>query len=673
MNERNIRKYIFLGVRHDIWICLLLVVATFIVYWQVRNFEFVNFDDSYYILENNYVKDGITVKGIVWAFSHKVIDYWRPISWLSHMLDCHLYGLNPGMHHASNLIIHIVSGILLFHVLKLMTGTLWRSAFVAALFLLHPLNVESVAWVAERKNVLSTLFWMITMLVYVGYVRRPGIGKYLLLLLVFSIGLMTKPTLITLPFVLLLLDYWPLCRFEVGQAGCGDNNEATALAGSSSIRALFFRLCLEKVPMIVLSAVSVSLTILSVPDVIALEIVPMKMRVANALVSYLKYIGAMFWPHRLAFYYPPPEAIPLWQATGAGFFLICISLLVLRVVRTRPYVVGWLWYIGTLLPAIGLLQSGLWPAIADRFVYVPLIGLFIMISWGVADLSVWWRHRKVVLAAVAAVVLLALMAKTWTQTAYWTNSSMLFNQALKVTRNNSIAHNELAKTLAKQNRLDEAIDHYLEALRINPIFDDACYNLGIAFTRKGNDVDAISYYKKGLQIKPDNAKAHNNLGSLYIRMGNIKDAVYHYHEALRIDPSHAGSYYNLGKIYNNQGKITDAILNYRNALHLKPNMTQALYNLSWIFATHENDKIRNGEEAVKLAEKLCKITQYKQSLALDALAAAYAETGRFDAAVSTAQKGHKLALLYGPKELVLGLKKRLRLYKVGRPYRQTQP
>jgi tetratricopeptide (TPR) repeat protein len=231
----------------------------------------------------------------------------------------------------------------------------------------------------------------------------------------------------------------------------------------------------------------------------------------------------------------------------------------------------------------------------------------------------------------------------------------------------------LAKSLAKQDRLDEAIDHYLEALRINPIFDDACYNLGIAFSRMGNDGDAISYYKKGLQIKPDNAKAHNNLGSLYIRMGNIKDAVYHYHEALRIDPFHAGSYYNLGKIFNNQGKITDAILNYRNALHLKPNMTQALYNLSWIFATHENDKIRNGEEAVKLAEKLCKITQYKQSLALDALAAAYAETGRFDAAVSTAQKGHKLALLYGPKELVLGLKKRLRLYKVGRPYRQTQP
>jgi tetratricopeptide (TPR) repeat protein len=336
-------------------------------------------------------------------------------------------------------------------------------------------------------------------------------------------------------------------------------------------------------------------------------------------------------------------------------------------------VVGWLWYIGTLLPAIGLLQSGLWPAIADRFVYVPLIGLFIMISWGVADLSVWWRHRKTVLAAAATVVLLALMAKTGTQTAYWANGSMLFTQALKVTQNNSIAHNELAKTLAKQDRLDEAIDHYLEALRINPIFGDACYNLGIAFTRMGNDGDAIRYYKKGLQIKPDNAKAHNNLGSLYIRMGNIRDAVYHYHEALRVDPLHAGSYYNLGKIFNNQGKTTDAILHYRNALHLKPNMTQSLYNLSWIFATHENDKIRNGEEAVKLAEKLCKITQYNQPLALDALAAAYAEAGKFDAAVLTAQKALKLALVYGPEELALGLKKRLQLYQVGRPYHQTQP
>jgi tetratricopeptide (TPR) repeat protein len=598
--------------------------------------------------------------------------------------------------------------MLLFLVFKRMTGKLWRSAFVAVLFALHPLNVESVAWLAERKNVLSTFFWLLTMLSYIYYSKRPNFNRYLLILFVFVLGLMSKPMLVTLPFVLLMLDYWPLCRFKLVQSGDG-NQETRKSIKSSFQQPLVLRLVLEKIPLLSLSALCIYLSSLSVQRlgiVISTATVPMKHRIANALVSYVCYIKKMMWPNNLAAYYPYPQTLPLWQVAGAGLLLVCISFLVFRAVRSKPYlVVGWLWYIGTLVPAIGLVQAGLWPAMADRFAYVPLIGLFIVIAWGVPDLVVRWHYREIKLATIAVALLAILMATTYLQVGYWRNSITLFKHALDVTYNNHIAHHKLGEALAVQGKtaaaarhytealrikpdffathlnlgiilrdegkLNEAIDHFSRALHLKPDRAEAYFELGITLEKQGSFEAAIRHYLEVLQIKPDYAKAQNNLGVILSRQKKDKKAIFHFYEAIRIDPDYAEAYYNLGIVYAKQRNIEIAILHYKKALYLNPNMAQALYNLSWILASCEDERFRNGEEAVKLAEKLCKLALYNQPLALDALAAAYAETGRFDEAVTAAKKALGLAFEQGPNELVLALKKRLQLYQAGRPYRQT--
>ena len=705
MNAENTRKDAFFNVRHDILIFLLLVIATLIAYWQVMSHGFVSFDDPSYILNNRHVKDGLTLKGIRWAFSFTGISYWHPLTWLSHMLDCQLYGLTPGMHHSTNLILHIVNGLLLFQVLKLVTGALWRSAFVAALFLLHPLNVESVAWVAERKNVLSTFFWMTTMWAYVGYTHRPGCFRYLLVLLLFVLGLMAKPMLITLPFVLLLLDYWPLCRFKLPQIRRECNAQTGAFENSGFQGTTLLRLIGEKLPMIVFLPVSLYLSLASVTYVISMGLVPMKLRIANALISYPTYILKMIWPLHLSVFYPYPKAIPWWQAAGAGLLLICIFVPAFLAVRTRPYfTVGWLWYMGTLLPAIGLTQTGLWPAMADRFAYVPVIGLFFIISWGVNEILAGEGNKSLFLAIFAVTILSALTVCTRFQVSHWRNSIALFEHAVEVTGNNYVAYEKLGEAMDEQHMVAEAIRHYNKSLQINPDFWPTHLNIGVALRKEGklhealehlyrvlslkpdsveahielgitleaqgSLTQAVTHYFEALRIKPDFLKAHISLGNCMARQGNVKDAVYHYHEALRIDPAYAGAYINLGKIYKGQNNIKDAILYYRKALQYSPNMVQALYNLSLIYAGHEDEEFRNGRKAVELAEELCKITGYDQPFALDALAMAYAETGQFKKAVLTAQKALDLALSHSPEELVAGIEKRLQLFRRGHPYRQ---
>lgn len=658
--------------RSEFLISLFLIVIILAAYWQLPTHDFLVFDDNKYITNNSHVHDGITWKNLAWAFSSTDFGYWHPLTWLSHMLAFQLFGLKFGMHHLTNLFLHIANTLLLFFVLKRMTGALWQSAFVAAMFALHPLNVESVAWASERKNVLSAFFWMLTMWAYVCYAERPTFLRYLLIFLVFALGLMAKPVLITLPFVLLLLDYWPLRRFNSAGSGRGDTHTSK---NSGFQRSLALRLVLEKIPFLSLSAVCIYLSSLSIQRfgiAVSTAWVPMKLRIANALVSYVSYIKKMVWPHNLAVFYPYPQTLPLWQTVGAGFLLLCISFLVLRAARSKPYLaVGWLWYMGTLVPAIGLFQAGLWPAIADRFVYVPLIGLFMVIAWGVPDFVVRWRHRKAGLAVIAALLFPILMTMTCLQLRHWQNGVTLFTHNLNVTHNNSLAHNELGNALKQQGKFEKAMFHYSKALQINPNYAEAHNNLGYTLTRQKNYQDAIYHYNEALRIKPTYAEAHNNLGTALLDQGNDKEAICHYNEALRSNPNYVGAYYNLGKIYLNQGKIEKAILLYRKALDLNPEMTQVLYNLSWILASHEDKRYRNGEEAVKLAEMLCKITRYKQPLALDALAGAYAETGRFDTAVLTAEKALRLTLLYGQQELSLIVKKRLQLYQAKLPYRQS--
>ncbi|MBW1899763.1 MAG: tetratricopeptide repeat protein [Deltaproteobacteria bacterium] len=548
-----------------------------------------------------------------------------------------------------------------------MTRDLWQSGFVAALFALHPLHVESVAWVAERKDVLSTFFWMLTLWSYVRYVERSDFIRYLPVLFFFILGLMAKPMLVTLPFVLLLLDYWPLKRFRLGSL----NDSQVCRSGS-----FYFGMVWEKMPLFFLAAGSSVITYMvqkSGGAVSTLAVIPFHVRIGNAIVSYVSYIGKMIWPHNLSVLYPYPKSIIYWQVVSAGLLLAAITVVVFRMVKTKPYfAVGWFWFLGTLVPVIGLLQVGL-QAMADRYTYVPLIGLFIIVAWGVPDILGKWRYKKKMLAVSSIFVLLVFMICTGFQVRKWRNSMTLFQNAVDVTKNNYVAYEKLGEALAEQGKMDSAIEHYSEALRIRPDFVSTHISMGVALREQGNYDAAIRHFHNALRIDPDNAIALNQLGVVLARKGNAKEAASQFSEAIRIDPDYAGAYYNLGKIFANQGKIEYAILYYRKTLRINPNMTQALYNLSWILATHRDAEYRNGKDALKLAQSLCKITQYKQPLALDSLAAAYAEVGSFGDAISTAKKAFKLALELGPEKLVKGLKKRLQLYKKRRPYRQIRP
>lgn len=708
MTIKKTQKNTYFNVRTGFLICLFLVISILIVYWQVRNHTLVNFDDGSYIPNNPHIRSGLNYKGIAWAFSFPGYDYWHPMTWLSHMLDCHLYGLKFGMHHQVSLILHILNSILLFLVFKKMTGAIWKSAFVAAMFALHPMNVESVAWLAERKNVLSTFFWLLTMLTYIFYAKRPGVLRYLPILFVYSLGLMSKPMLATLPFVLILLDYWPLCRINLDHSS--SNNQKTPKSDNTKFqKSRTLHLALEKIPLLILSAAAIFLSSLAVQrlgTVISTASVPVNLRIKNALVSYISYIIKMILPYKLAVYYPYPQSIPLWQVASAGLSLICISFLVLRAVRSRPYLaVGWLWYIGTLVPVIGLVQAGLWPAIADRFTYVPFIGLFFVVAWGVPDLVVHWKYKEIKLAAIAAALFVILAATTYLQVGYWKNSITLFEHAIDATYNNHIAQHKLGEALKLQSKTVAAVKHYSEALRIKPDFFPSYLNvgiilrdegklnvamdyfskalslkphraephfeLGITLEKQGDFDAAIRHYREALRIKPDYAKAHNNLGAILARLKKDKEAVFHLSEAIRIDSNYVEPHYNLGIIYANKRDFERAIHHYKKALYLNPNMAQALYNLSWILASCEDEKFRNGAEAVELAERLCKIAKNNQPLALNALAAAYAETGKFDEAVTVARKALELASKQGSKKLVLGLNKRLELYKKGQPCRQN--
>lgn len=579
-------------VNKVIVVCLLLLVITVAAYGQVVKHDFVSLDDDIYVTDNYHVRAGLTSAGIVWAFSFTDSPYWHPLTWLSHMLDCQLYGVNPTMHHLTNVVLHLANSLLLFLVLYQMTGALWRSCFVAALFALHPLNVESVAWVTERKNLLSTFFWMLTMVFYVRYSKKPSLARYVLVVSVFALGLMAKPMLVTLPFTLLLLDYWPLGRFPVHQVDSDTRTEVAHATMPVFQRKTYVSLVLEKVPLLILSVLSSSLTSLSVQRsgiLISTTLVPMKLRIANGIVSYARYIGKLIWPQDLAVFYPYPSTVPLWQSVGSGLLLAGISFFVIRAWRKLPYLcIGWLWYLGTLIPAIGLVQAGQWPAMADRFTYVPAIGLFVMLAWFIPHLLTKWRYRKTGLALAAGALLGALLLLTWTQLQRWSNTITLFEHTLKVTENNYLAHNNLGNALARQGKLEQARDHYAKALRINPTFPRAHNNLANALARQGKSEEAIVHYTKALEIKPTFPKAHNNLGNVLARQGKNQEAIAHYTKALQLKPDFAGAHNNLGNVLQGQGKIKEAVFHFSRALELSPDFVEAHFNLGNALARQGN-------------------------------------------------------------------------------------
>jgi tetratricopeptide (TPR) repeat protein len=593
-------------MHRELLVSLFLGLVTLVIYLQVGNHEFVNLDDDKYIVENSHVQQGLTSESVIWAFTTTHMANWHPLTWLSHMLDFQLYGLNPKGHHLTNVFFHLANTVLLFLVLKWMTGGLWRSAFVAALFALHPLHVESVAWVAERKDVLSTLFWILTLWAYLHYVKGPGIRRYLLTLVPFALGLLAKPMLVTLPFVLLLLDYWPLERIQLGQVGISRTAPGPPALIAQTPRKQAFRLLVEKTPFFALAAISGIVTFVvqrTGGAVGALEVYPVRIRVANVVVSYVRYMGKMIWPQNLAVFYPHPgQSLPMWQAAAAGLLLLLISTVVIRAGRRYPYLpVGWFWYLGTLVPVIGLVQVGA-QAMADRYTYVPLIGLFIMVAWGVSDLLGSWRHGKPALALAATSVLFALMMSTFLQVKHWENSLTLFEHALRVTTNNSQIHNNLGNVLTQKGMLQEAIPHYTKALEINPNYADAHTNLGIALANQGRLEEATKHYYAALRLKPKSPELHNNLGVALYSQGDVLGAIDHYMTAVQLDPDYAEAHNNLGNALAQQGRLAEATAQYAKALTIRADYPEAHNNLGVALARQGklNEAIVHFSEAVSL-------------------------------------------------------------------------
>jgi Tfp pilus assembly protein PilF len=549
-------------------VCGFLLLAVALVFGQTVWHEFVNYDDDQYVYENPQVAGGLIAPGIAWAFNASHFGNWHPLTWLSHMLDCQIYGLHPGGHHLTSVLLHAAVAILLFLVLWRMTGFLWRSAFVAAVFAVHPLRAESVAWVAERKDVLSGLFFMLTLWAYVGYARRPfSLARYLTVAVLFALGLMAKPMLVTLPFVLLLLDYWPLGRLRLpSEAG------ASSFAGR--------RVIVEKLPLLALAAASCVATFIAQGNaVVPVEAIPISSRIANALVSYTAYIGDLFYPVGLAVFYPHPgSGLPIWKVAASTLVLTGISAAAVIWRRRFPYLlVGWFWYVGMMVPVIGLVQVGS-HAMADRYTYLPQIGLCMAVAWGVEQLTASWRHRRWVCGVASVLAVLVLTGLAWQQASYWRNSETLWTRTLACTAQNDVAHNNLGNTLADRGQADAAISHYRKALEIKPYDAVSHYNLGTVLKGTGQVDAAIAHFRKALEIKPDYAEAHNNLGNVLRGRGQIDEAIAHYQKALEIKPDDAEAHNNLGVALAGRGQFDAAIAHFQKVLEIKPDFAEGYNN-----------------------------------------------------------------------------------------------
>lgn len=595
-----------------------LILVTSFVFWDVRTHKFLNYDDPLFVTENSHVQQGLTPEGIVWAFTNMEAKNWHPLTWLTHMLDCEIYGLNAGGHHVTNLVFHLANTAMLFLVFLRMTGAFWRSAFVAALFAIHPLHVESVAWIAERRDVLSGFFWILTIAAYAHYTRRPSIWTYLLVLLLFSFGLMAKPMVVTLPLVLLLLDYWPLGRFRVGPV----NQDFTLAQGASQAllrqgRARALQLISEKIPMFAISALASIVAFVAqhrAGAVMDLHVLTVEARIANAIFSYMAYMRKMIWPDRLAVFYPHPGIhLNMWLAAGAALGLLCISALAVRAARTKPYIaVGWAWYVVTLLPVIGLVQIGS-QSMADRYSYLPLIGLFIIGAWGMGDLAATTFSRRMVSAFFGAILVIAFAISSWFQVNHWRNNISLFEHTLSVTEDNWSAHNNLGMALAEQGRYGQALVHFTEAHQLGPAdptfrknmaialaalgrLDEAAirwsddsqkesdllvtYNeLGTALTQLGRYEAAITCYTRALQISSDCPVCHRNMGVALAEVGRVDEALANYSKALRADPNDPMTHNNAGVIFAKQGRRQEAIFHFSEAVRLDPEYVMAHRNL----------------------------------------------------------------------------------------------
>ncbi len=481
-----------------------LTIAVFAVYWQVNQFDFIAYDDPVYVSQNTHLPSGFTMDGLRWAFSTKYFGLWNPLVWLSLMLDYRLFGLNAGGYHLTNLLFHILSTLLLFRLFNRMTGEIWKSAFVAAFFALHPLHVESVAWIAERKDVLSAFFWILTLCFYVDYTKKPAVARYLTVLLCFVCALMSKPMVVTLPAIMILLDYWPLNRFE-----------------SHKDKRILWQLK-EKSPLFLLSAMVIIITLYhSHPSSFQyISSFPLNFRIANAPVSFVFYLCETFWPLNLAVFYPFPDQLQLWQILISVFFILMVSTFVIIMMKPLPYLfTGWLWYLITLFPVIGIIQIG--PHLtADRYTYLPLIGIAAVLAWGFPFLFTSKIMHKVIIFPSGVTILLILTILMWRQCGYWKNNTSLFNHTLQVTTNNFMAHNNYGVILFNEGKTGEAIDHYSEVILTKPDFSLPYYNRGIAYSKLGQYKLAIHDFNHAIDLKHDDADAYDNRANAYFNLGN---------------------------------------------------------------------------------------------------------------------------------------------------------
>jgi tetratricopeptide (TPR) repeat protein len=598
-----------------VWVCVFLALGVFLVFGQTARFEFIDYDDNSNVYENQWVEKGLSWKGAAWALSHAQVSSWVPLTTLSHMLDCQVFGLRAGGHHLVNVLWQAANAILLFLALRQMTGNFWRSAFVAAVFALHPLRVESVAWVSERKDVLSAFFFFLTIGAYVRHARQPSRLGGLLVFLLFALGLLAKSMVATLPFVLLLLDYWPLERLREPRQ--------------------FFPRVKEKLPLLALSLAS-CVAAASMPGLIISpgQRLPFFDRVSNAVVSYAVYLGQLVYPTRLAIPYPfPPNGQPAWKLGLALVLLAGISAGTFFCRKKRPYLlIGWLWYLGMLVPVIGFVQISPDAAHADRYTYLSEIGVVLAVTWAVAEWSAGWRHRRPLLAMAMMASLGALAVCCFVQTSYWKNNDSLWTHTLACTSGNYPAHHNLAYALAKQGKLDEAVAQYREALEIQPRYAETRYNLGIALSRQGKLDEAIAQYRAALEIAPAKTEARNNLGNALARQGSYPAAIVEYQKVLELDPDFADARYNLGNVFLKQHKLDEAIAQYRKTLEITPENAAALNNLGNALA------MKGADDAA--------IAQYQRALEINSLltdarqnlASLFLKQGKLDEAIAQYRK-----------------------------------
>jgi tetratricopeptide (TPR) repeat protein len=569
-------------------VVLALVALTLISYYPLRENGFVNYDDQTYVYMNPRVQEGLNAGNVAWAFQTMYIANWHPVTWLSHMADCEFFGLQPAGHHATSFLLHLINVLLLFWLLRSMTGATWRSAFVAAVFAVHPLNVESVAWVSERKNVLSTFFWLLTIWAYVRYVRLPGWRNYLLTAVFLALGLMTKPMLVTLPVVLLLLDFWPLRRVSVtgaastaaADAAEGEaEKDGRASANSAGFWPTLFKLALEKVPLLALSAASSWVTLKAQAAsgaLVTVEGLTIKNRLTNTVASYAAYLYKMAWPTKLAPFYPHPGSLlPYRQVVLAALVLAAVTALVAWRGKFSVYLaVGWLWYLVTFVPVIGLVQVG-GQSMADRYAYVPMLGALVAVAWGVSELTRRWPYRKLVLGGAAACVLLALALTTRQQVRHWKDSAALWAHTLAVTERNYVAYTNLAAEQVYRGQYDEAIENCNMALQYDPADGMTYETLGEALTKKGRPEEGIPHLYKSLRLttqKETAMAAQRTLGEAMLQTGNEQKAIHHFLQTLRLDPLQAEPHTRLGELLYKRGEFDQALDHFAKAAQLKPDV-----------------------------------------------------------------------------------------------------